>query len=73
MSTPQAIVMEYIQGITLNKFLKTSTCQKGLKTHSAAAAEFSNFHDSGFAHLDLHTNNIIMDIPNMVLATVSPD
>ncbi|KAK8729644.1 hypothetical protein OTU49_008244 [Cherax quadricarinatus] len=61
---PQALVMEYIPGITLQKFLQNSTYEEGLKVYNATAAALANFHNSGFAHLDLHCNNILVDNKN---------
>ncbi|KAK8722354.1 hypothetical protein OTU49_012392, partial [Cherax quadricarinatus] len=40
----QALVMEYIPGITVHKFLQNSTREEGLKVYHAIAAALANFH-----------------------------
>ncbi|KAG7168673.1 protein sevenless-like [Homarus americanus] len=60
---PHAIVMQYCQGVRLDSFL---SCFKydvhhRQKAYDATRVALAEFHAAGYAHMDLHAFNIIID------------
>lgn len=58
---PQALLMEFCPGVSLEDFLEDCSPTECRKVLDKLEKALESFHDKGYAHLDLHTNNVIVD------------
>ncbi|XP_042217344.1 MAP kinase-interacting serine/threonine-protein kinase 1-like [Homarus americanus] len=58
---PQALVMEYCSGVTVDKFLESHSKEECLEAFTSMSEALDQLHAKGYAHRDLHEENIIID------------
>ncbi|XP_042238018.1 maternal embryonic leucine zipper kinase-like [Homarus americanus] len=58
---PQGLVMEYCPGLTLDHFLTSRTKRSCQKVYGAIQKALIKFHARGYAHMDIHPGNIVID------------
>lgn len=59
---PVALVMEFIQGMSLGRYLRTCrSLEQALEVLQKVREAITSFHNAGFVHHDLHFGNILTD------------